>query len=377
MTNKHRIIEPTPSIQKLLRSQSFSTVSYDKKHEEDNKMIYLDKNENPFTPSMTLIESSQIIEMVRRYPDPYTIDLLNILSRKLDLPTSYLLGGSGSDDLLDLVIRTYSAKGTTILGVFPSFSMYEFYAKINGAQFNAVPLILRLNQKTGISRYELNHSTFINKAKKSQIIILARPNNPDGMIFTRDFIKELLELNKLVIVDEAYIDFSDEPSLVDFIPEYENLIITRSFSKSFSLAGLRVGYIISSPQIINILIRVKSPYTVNNVAIAFATMLLNNQEGIMENIRKIKSIRLELYKDLRKLRKKYETFYFHLSEANFILIRLQSKEMARSMYEYFLKFNVKLRKFEGKLAECLRISIGTSFQMKKVIKIMDSFMRGK
>ena len=180
-----------------------------------------------------------------------------------------------------------------------------------------------------------------------------------------------------MIVDEAYIDFSDEPSLVDFIPEYENLIITRSFSKSFSLAGLRVGYIISSPQIINILIRVKSPYTVNNVAIAFATMLLNNQEGIMENIRKIKSIRLELYKDLRKLRKKYETFYFHLSEANFILIRLQSKEMARSMYEYFLKFNVKLRKFEGKLAECLRISIGTSFQMKKVIKIMDSFMRGK
>jgi histidinol-phosphate aminotransferase len=377
MTNRRKVIEPTPSIQKLLRSQSFSTVSYDEKHEGDSKIIYLDKNENPFTPSMTLIESSQIIEIARRYPDPNTIDLLKILSKKLDLPTSNLLGGSGSDDLLDLVLRTYAAKGTRILGVYPSFSMYEFYAKINGAQFKAVPLILRLNQETGIARYELNHSTFINKAKKSHIIILARPNNPDGMILTRNFIKELLELNKLVIVDEAYIDFSNEPSLVDLILDYENLIITRSFSKSFSLAGLRLGYIITNPQIINILIRVKSPYTVNNVAIACATMLLNNQDDIMENIRKIKSIRLELYKDLGKLRKKYETFYFHPSEANFILIRLQSKEMARSLYEYFLKFNIKLRKFEGKLADCLRISIGTSFQMKKVTKILDSFMRGK
>ncbi|MEJ2295647.1 MAG: hypothetical protein P8Y23_12895, partial [Candidatus Lokiarchaeota archaeon] len=92
---------------------------------------------------------------------------------------------------------------------------------------------------------------------------------------------------------------------------------------------------------------------------------------------KIKSIRLEFYKDLRKLRKKYGNFYFHPSEANFVLIRLQSKEKARLLFEYFLKFNIMLRKYEGNLANCLRISIGTSFQMKEVIRILDSFMRGK
>jgi histidinol-phosphate aminotransferase len=377
MTNKPKPIEPTPSIQKLLRSQFCSPVSYYKKQEEDNRLIYLDKNENPFPPSMIPIDSAQIIELVKRYPDPNAAELIDTLSKKLDLPTSYLIGGSGSDDLLDLIVRTYATECTRILGIFPSFSMYEFYAKINGAQFNAIPLILRLNQETGIARYELDLSNFISNAKESQIIILARPNNPDGMIFTRNFILELLELNKLVIVDEAYIDFSNEPSLIDLIPEYKNLIITRSFSKSFSLAGLRLGYMISSPQIINILTRVKSPYTVNNVAIAFATMLLNNQECIMENIRKIKSIRLEFYKDLRKLQKKYGDFYFHPSEANFVLIRLQSKERARLLFEHFLKFNIKLRKFQGNLANCLRISIGTSFQMKEVIRILDSFIRGK
>jgi histidinol-phosphate aminotransferase len=377
MPNKPKPLEPTPSIQKLLRSQFFSPISYYEKQKEDNNIIYLDKNENPFPPLMIPIDSAQIIDLVKRYPDPNAAELLDKLSEKLDLPTSYLLGGSGSDELLDLIIRTYATKGTRILGVFPSFSMYEFYAKINGAQFNAIPLILRLNQENGVARYELDQYTFISYAKDSQIIILARPNNPDGTIFPRNFILELLELNKLVIIDEAYIDFSNEPSLIDLIPEYKNLIITRSFSKSFSLAGLRLGYMISSPQIINILTRVKSPYTVNNVAIAFATLLLNNQKCIMENIRKIKSIRLEFYKDLRKLQKKYGDFYFHPSEANFVLIRLQSKERARLLFEHFLKFNIKLRKFQGNLANCLRISIGTSFQMKEVIRILDSFIRGK
>lgn len=376
LTSKNNLIKPTPIIQKLLRSKKLGLESYFEEQMENNNMIYLDKNENPFAPPLKLIEPSDIIDYLRLYPDPSTSDFLNNLALQLNIPSSYLLVGSGSDDLLDLIIRTYATRNVKILGVSPSFSMYEFYAKINGAEYISVPLILRLNQKTGTAQYELDQSNFINKAKDSKIIILARPNNPDGMVFRRDFIIKLLGLNQLVIIDEAYIDFSDKPSLIDLIQRYDNLIITRSFSKSYSLAGLRLGYIIANPEIINVLNQVKSPYNVNNIALKFGVILINDQSQIMKNITKVKSIRKEFCDDLMELIVKHKKFYYHPSEANFVLLRGQSIEIIQLLYEYFLKCNFKPRKFKGQLENCLRISIGTKFQMKKVIEIIDTFLGG-
>ena len=377
MTSENNLIKPTPIIQKLLKSQKFGLESYFEDQMENNRMIYLDKNENPFAPPIRLIDPTEIINYLRVYPDPNTSDFLKSLALKLNIPSSYLLAGSGSDDLLDLIIRTYATKNTVILGVSPSFSMYGFYTKINGAQYNIVPLILKLNQKTGTAQYELDQSHFINKAKDSNIIVLARPNNPDGTVFARDFIKKLLGLYKLVIVDEAYIDFSDIPSLIDIIQEYDNLIITRSFSKSYSLAGLRMGYLVANPRIVNVLTQVKSPFNVNTIALKFGTILINNQDGIMRNITKIKSIRKQFYEDLVALREKYQKFYYHPSEANFVLLRGDSIEIMQLLYEDFLHSNIKVRKFKGQLADCLRISIGTSSQMKKVIEIIELFLGGK
>ena len=197
------------------------------------------------------------------------------------------------------------------------------------------------------------------------------------MLFARDLIMKLLRLNKLVIVDEAYIDFSDKPSLIGLIQEYDNLIITRSFSKSYSLAGLRLGYIVANPRIIKVLTQVKSPFNVNTIALKFGTILVNNQDGIMKNITKIKSIRKQFYEDLVALREKYQKFYYHPSEANFVLLRGDSIEIMQLLYEDFLNHNIKVRKFEGQLADCLRISIGTRSQMKKVIEIIELFLGGK
>lgn len=376
MTSNSNPIKPIPIIRKLLKSENFDIQTYSEKDQNGVDMLYLNKNENPFPPPIEIIDSLNLKNIAKQYPDPNATEFINNLSLEIKISPSHLLAGSGSDDLLDLIIRTYAKQNTIILGVTPSFSMYEFYAKINGARYETVPLSLKINPKDGIAQYELDQARFIQKAKRSKIIILARPNNPDGSIFPRDFIIELLKLRKMVIIDEAYIDFSDEPSLIKLMQDYNNLILTRSFSKSYSLAGLRLGYMIANPQIISILNCIRSPYIVNNIALTFGVLLLNNKNGVKKNITKIKMIREEFYQQLLDLRKRYGKIFYHRSGANFVLLRGESLELARSLFDYFLMQNIKLRKFEGQLANCVRITLGTRLQMKKVIQILDTFLGG-
>ena len=363
-------IKPSRKIQRFLASEHLALPSYLEEQIQNNDIIYLDKNENPFAPPLGDLVSLKVLNFFKNYPDPSARTFLKKLSENISIPTSFLVAGSGSDELLDLIIATYGSAKKTILSVSPTFSMYKFYAKINGAKYESVPLKLKLNKETGIAQFDLDQYSFMQKAKSSKIIIIARPNNPDGMLISLDFIKKLLELKNLVIIDEAYIDFSDESSLMYLIKIYDNLIILRSFSKSYSLAGLRLGYIITNPSIKNILTRVKGPYNVNSLALLFGSLLLNKQDEVLANINKVKLIREEFYKDLLRLRKKYKSFYVHPSEANFILLRFQSTEISDSLYQYFLNNQIKVRKFEAELSNCLRISIGTDLHMKKVIEIL-------
>ncbi len=366
-------ISPSRIIQRFLASDNFVSTSYLEEQIQNDNMIYLDKNENPFTPPLGDLTFLNSLDLFKNYPDPNANIFLKKLSEKIGIPTSFLVAGSGSDELLDLIIRVYASPKNTIISVNPTFSMYKFYTKINGAKYESIPLKLSLNRATGIAKFELDQYTFVQKAKSSRIIILARPNNPDGMLISYNFIKKLLELKKIVIIDEAYIDFSDKSSVMDLIKIYDNLTILRSFSKSYSLAGLRLGYIVTNPSIKNILIRVKGPYNVNNLALKIGSLLLDKQDEVLRNINKIISIREKFYKNLLNLRKKNNSFYVHPSEANFILLRFQSTEIADSLYQFLLKYQIKVRKFEAEVSNCLRISIGTSSHMKKVIEILNLY----
>jgi histidinol-phosphate aminotransferase len=364
-------IKPTRAIQKFLETENYNYPSFD--CEENENIIYLDKNENPFIPPLE-INSLEMLSMLRYYPDPNSSILLNALSKNLDVPISYLIAGSGSDELLDLIFKTYSSSKTKILSVSPTFSMYKFYVSIYGANFEAVPLILTVDNQTGLAKFKLNHESFSEKANSSDIIILARPNNPDGMMVSKKYIKSLLELNKMVIVDEAYIEFSEKASFLDQINNYDNLILLRSFSKSYSLAGLRLGYLIANPSIINVLAKVKSPFNVNNIAQNIAVKLLNNSDEVVANNKKIQSIRNQFFSDLLELQRKSIYFYIHQSEANFVLLRFQSSEIATSIFQHFLNNDIAIRKYSVELANCLRISIGTSIQMKEVIRVFLKYL---
>jgi histidinol-phosphate aminotransferase len=370
MKRKNFDIQPSKAIQKYLSSMD-TPLYLDEQNQGSSNFIYLDKNENPFLPPLEDLSSLISLEVLKNYPDPNSNEILNRLSLILEVPTSYLIAGSGSDELLDLVIRTFATSKTTVLSISPTFSMYKFYTSINNAKYVTVPLELSVNEASGLAKFNLDQEIFIKKAKMSDIIILARPNNPDGMTIDIEFIEKLLELEKLIIIDEAYIDFSYKPSLIGLTKNCQNLIISRSFSKSFSLAGLRLGYIIANPSIRKILMKVKSPFNVNNMALKIGSILLNNYDKVSANINKIKQIREEFYSDLIKLRENCKGFYIHPSEANFILLRFQSQEKSQSVYQFFLKNQIKVRKFDAELSNCLRISIGTSLQMKKVMKILN------
>ncbi len=376
--NRSESICPTQNIKKIIESGAYiqKLANYTIDNLSDESIRYLDKNENPFETPISDFSTSEILQDLRRYPDPYCNTLLNSISKVIDIPSCYLLSGNGSDELIDMIIRAYSEENDTILSVSPSFTMYKIYAQINRTSFISVPLKLKLIHSKRIAIYDLDEEEFLRIAKLAKIIILARPNNPDGNVLRLSFIEELLKLNKLTIIDEAYIEFSNEPSLVSLVKKNENLIVLRTFSKAYGLAGLRLGYGVMNPSIKDVLIQIKSPFNVNRLASKFGIKILKSQKAVIENIEKIKIIRDEFFKNLIQNQDINQNYLVHPSEGIFVLIRFMNTEIAKSIYEYLLKNKIKVRKYEEtELSSCLRISIGLQSDMNEVLYKLNSFFK--
>ncbi len=365
------IIFPSEKIKQLIR---YNSISYKIDNSSNGNFIRLDKNENPYLPPLDNFSVSELLQDLRRYPDSFCLNLLNCISEKLNIPESYLLSGNGSDELLDMVIRSYTEKNDKILSVSPSFPMYKIYSQINGAEYISESLKLSLNHSKGIALYNIDEEKFLRLANIAKVIILARPNNPDGSIARRKFILKLLKLNKLTIIDEAYIEFSNKSSMVNLVSKYRNLIVLRTFSKAYGLAGLRLGYGIMDPSIKNVLFQIKSPFNVNRLASKFGTQLIKSQKKVFENIEKIKNTRDEFFKKLIETHNLNQNCLIHPSAGSFFLIRFNSSDTAGAVYRHLLNLKIKVRKYEEiELSSCLRISIGTRSQMDKVLEGMNSF----
>ena len=341
-----------------------------------NNMIYLDKNENPYNPSLGKFCLSDFQNLIAKYPDPMYREFLSQVSEEIGYPTSYIIAGAGSDELLDLIFRTYLDYNDIVLSINPTFSMYKKYAEINGATYMSYPLELKLDKTKGIASYIINETRFLEYAKFSKILVLARPNNPDGSVISKDFIVELLKLKMLTVIDEAYIEFSEVSSLLELVGKYDNLIIIRTLSKSHALAGMRLGYAIANPLIIEILKKVKSPYNVTTFGAQLGISMMRSEE-ILENIQKIKNTREVIFQKLLFLRNKTTKFYIHMSQGNFILIRFLNPRITNSVYQYLLNSRIKVRIFEDQLPNCIRVSIGTNDQMDALLKELETFFEVK
>ena len=314
------------------------------------EMIFLDANENPFENG------------VNRYPDPQQTSVKSVLANQNGVAKNQILLGNGSDEVLDLLFRAFcEPKIDNVITLPPTYGMYGVLANLNAVENREVLLSTDFQPQLELIMNAVD--------RNSKMIFLCSPNNPTGNSFSEESVEYLLDkFNGLVVIDEAYIDFSDKTSWIQKINTYPNLIITQTLSKAYGLAGIRLGICYASAAIITVLNKIKPPYNVNELTQQRALDRLANPKKIKEEINSIIVQREQLLKVLNEVNfvsKIYPT------EANFILIKVDN---ANQRYDELIAKGIVIRnRTTQPLCEnTLRLTIGTEEENQKLIAALKS-----
>ncbi len=338
------------------------------------KIIKLDGNENPYDPLPEVIATLSSLKNISFYPDMLSSNLIQILAKKENLEANKFIVSSGSDELIELLIRAYSNSDDTVLSVSPTFGMISFLTQVCGINHVSVPQQLII--KESFAHYILDENQFLDFARRAKIVYIARPNNPDGNVVSEEFIERLVSLPVLVIIDEAYIEFSDFQSLAKWVPQYENFVVLRTFSKAYGLGGLRVGYGIMPNDIRKVLVSIKQPYNVN-IAGQKAAISALSSPLVDQRITEMKKIREWFINQLRLLQNQYRNFWIHPSEACYVLLTFESPEIPKNLFEHLYSKGILVRYYSSSdMVNNLRISIGLQENMVKVIDEIKLFLKG-
>lgn len=312
--------------------------------------VYLDANENPYNSPWN------------RYPDPRQVKLKQLVGEIKHVNPENIFLGSGSDEPIDLLIRAFCEPGRdNIVSISPSYGMYKVAADVNDIQVKDVPLG---------EDFELNSGELLRAAdENTKIIFLCSPNNPSGNALEHESILQILtNFNGIVVVDEAYIDFCPERSLLPMLERFPNLVVLQTFSKAWGMAGLRLGMAFASKEIIDILSKIKYPYNLSVLTQQKATELLsvNKKQEWVEIILKE---RAELSGQLSKFPFILKVFP---SDANFILAKTED---AKGIYHYLVAKNIIVRDRSSVLLceGCLRISVGSPEENKKLLDALAAY----
>jgi len=360
------------------------------------RIVKLDGNENPYGPSPRAIAALADYRRYHIYPDPEHILLREAVQDYIGVDKAHIMFGNGSDELIDLVMRLFLGPGDAIINCPPTFGMYSFDAAICGAEVVRVPrrADFSLNVE-GICRQALEKSSrdlsyspapagspdpaasgldvrepqsndlAIQAERSVKLLFVNSPNNPDGSSTSREDLLQLLELPLVVVIDEAYAEFSST-SLVDLVPEHSNLIVLRTFSKWAGLAGLRIGYGVFPLGIIRHLWKIKQPYNVNVAAQAAALASLEDLDYLRANVRRIVAERERLYTELAKL----DFLRAYSSHSNFILCRVLGRD-ARELKLSLERKGILIRYFDKPgLRDCIRISVGKPEQTEVLLQTL-------
>lgn len=309
--------------------------------------IFLDANENPFGN-------------LNRYPDPYQNKLKEILSKIKNISANNMCIGNGSDELIDLAFRIFCNPGKDKVITFsPSYGMYQVLANINDVA--VIDILLNENFQINIDALEKFY-----EEENIKMLLICSPNNPTGNNID-DIEKIIINFKGIVIVDEAYIDFSHKSSLLNKVAKYPNLIVLQTLSKAWALAAARVGIAFAQSSIISLFNKVKPPYNISSINEAAAIASLNNFKQF-EVTKKILYQQKKIVIDaLSKLSFVIKIFP---SDANFLLIKTTD---ATSLYQYLLSKKIIVRNRHSIIENCIRISIGTAEENKKLIEALKQF----
>jgi histidinol-phosphate aminotransferase len=341
------------TIQELVRKNISSLKPYSSARDEykelSDGMIFLDANENPFNNG------------VNRYPDPQQTAVKLELSKIKNIPTNQILLGNGSDEVLDLIFRAFCEPGKdNIISLPPTYGMYSVLANINNIEIINVLLNDEFQPDVeGILKVTTNDS---------KLLFLCSPNNPTGNSFDNPQVETLLKsFDGLVVIDEAYIDFSSENSWLDRLDEFPNLIVTQTLSKAYGMAGIRLGVCYASEEVIAILNKIKPPYNVNELTQQKALKGLVNQDKVRKEIKNILEERDLLIAKLHTIsfiEKVYPT------SANFVLVKADD---GAKRYDQLIAKGIVIRNRSSQpLCEnTLRFTVGTTNENIKLIQALN------
>jgi len=317
--------------------------------------ILLDANENAFGSPVAFDDID-----LNRYPDPYQSALRERLSETNGVAVNSLFIGAGSDEIIDLLFRVFCEPGyDNVIIPEPTYGMYRVSADIHNVPVRSCLLSddFQIDLPEITSRID----------KQTKMIFCCSPNNPTGNVLKKNDILNMCSVtNSIIVVDEAYVEFSDAVSLIESVKDYPNLVVLRTFSKAWGMAGLRLGYCVADPTVIKFLLKVKAPYNVNSVSAAMAMSALNKvkeRDTIITSIRRERKRILSYLHSIQYVRRIFPT------DANFILVQVEDADL---VYSKLLEKGIVIRNRsrEPKLNNCLRITVGTSEENDALLNAM-------
>ncbi len=328
---------------------------------EESYNIKIDANESPyniFEYIGNVVLTKLAKQKLNRYPDNESSQLKNALSQYTKVEEENILCGNGSDELLKIIVDTFVDKGDTVVTHSPSFAMYKVMTEIAGGE---------LLEVDGDEDFSIDIDQIISKSNesKAKVIFLCTPNNPTGRIINRkDILKVLENTSAIVVVDEAYFEFFGE-TVIDKIKDYKKLIVLRTLSKAFGLAGLRVGYGVASKELIEIISKVKVPYNLNSISQCIGETVLDNKEIAFEYIEVLREERDKLFSKLKRI----DGIQAIPSKSNFILIRASKYQ---DLIKRFKEAKIQVKGFGtvGPLKNCIRLTVGTDKENIEVLRIL-------
>lgn len=328
-----------------------------------HKILKLNGNENPYKFPQKLLVAAIKNTQISHYPDPAQKKIRQKISEKLNLNADWVLAGNGSDEIIDLLCR-FLPQNSSAMIFPPTFAYYQYLIRLNRHKLICCP------------RHK-NFSIDLSQAQKWQnnppnIVFLCSPNNPTANLISLEELQFFLNWDSLIVVDEAYYEFSQK-SYYELLAKNKNLIILRTFSKFFGLAGLRLGYGLMHPALQKKLLTLKYPYNVNQVAEAALEVCYSNLDIFQAQRKEILETRAQLFQKLQD----HPHIIPYPSDANFLFCEIKNYD-AKKLSEQLYQKGVLVRYFQTEqLKNFIRISIGTPQQMEKFFEILQSILAGK
>jgi histidinol-phosphate aminotransferase len=343
----------------LIRPNILTLEPYHSAREKIQEGVLLDANENPYSQEWQGVR-------LNRYPDPYQRKLRKAIARYLGVARDSVVAGVGSDEIFDWILKVFCQPGKDRIAIAePTYGMYQVTANIFGVS------CFEFGFDEG---FTLNAERFLKRVPSdAKVLFLCSPNNPTGNLLNREQILQIAqEWQKIVVVDEAYIEFAEQPSLVSDLSEVPNLILLRTLSKAFGQAGLRLGYTVASPQIVDHFLKVKAPYNLNVLTMEKGCQVLGQVESYLACVSEIRKERNRVAAQLRDIPGIEKVFP---SQANFLLFRCPQASL---VCQRLLEKNIVVRDRSSlrDLENCIRVSMGTSSENDLFLNELQRIVKG-